>query len=244
MDIRKLLIADGSEEFRSALADMLQGKYHVRLCGDGQEALSLLRGFRPDILVLDLMLPGLDGISLLQTAAEEQICPIVLATTRFITDYISDSVDRLGISYVMVKPCDIRATASRIGDLSLRIHPPLISHPDPRTFVSNQLISLGVSTKLRGYAYLREAVILLGRKPDQSITKELYPDVGALCGANREQVERSIRSAIEKAWLHRDDRVWQKYFLPDADGVIPRPSNGVFISRLADNLILQQDITI
>lgn len=241
MDVRKLLIADGSEEFRSALADVLRSTYHVRTSGDGQEALSLLRSFHPDILVLDLMIPGLDGISLLHTAAADQCRPVVLATTRFLTEYISESIDRLGISYVLVKPCDIRATVSRINDLSQRLHPPQISHPDPRTQVSNLLITLGISTKLRGYAYLRESILIFSRDPDQSVTKILYPAVGSLCGSNREQVERSIRSAIEKAWLNRDDRVWQLYFPPGSDGVTPRPSNAVFISRLAESLTLQQE---
>ncbi len=242
MDGRKLLIADGSEEFRSALADLLRLSYQVRVCGDGQEALSILRSFHPDILVLDLMLPGLDGISLLHTAALDNICPVVLATTRFLTDYISESVDRLGISYVMVKPCDLRATADRINDLTQRLQQPIVSHPDPRTQVSNLLVNLGISTKLRGYAYLREAVLLMARDPEQSITKILYPAVGNICSCNRQQVERSIRSAIEKAWLHRDNRIWQLYFPPGSDGVIPRPSNAVFISRLADCLRLQQNI--
>lgn len=241
MDGRKLLIADGSEEFRSALADLLRLTYQVRVCGDGQETLSMLRSFRPDILVLDLMIPGLDGISLLHAAAADQLTPVVLATTRFLTEYITDSIDRLGISYVMVKPCDIRATASRISDLTQRLQQPLVSHPDPRTQVSNLLVNLGISTKLRGYAYLREAVLLMARDPDQSITKILYPAVGSICGCNSQQVERSIRSAIEKAWLHRDDRIWQLYFPPGDHGMTPRPSNAVFISRLADSLRLQQN---
>lgn len=242
MDARKLLIADGSEEFRSALADLLRSTYHVRVCGDGQEALSLLRSFHPDILVLDLMLPGLDGISLLHAATADMICPVVLATTRFFTEYISESIDRLRISYVMTKPCDIRATADRISDLTQRIHHPLISTPNPRNQVSNLLISLGIPTKLRGYAYLREAILLMARDPDQMITKVLYPAVGTICGSNKDQVERSIRSAIEKAWLNRDDRIWQLYFPPGADGIIPKPSNALFISRLADSLALQQDV--
>lgn len=241
MDAQKLLIAEGAEEFRANLAETLQGTYHVRTCKDGQEALSLLRSFRPDILVLDLMIPGLDGISLLQNAVSGGICPMVLATTKLLTPYICESAERLGIEYLIVKPCDIRATAARIGDLSQRIRQPLICTPDPRTFVSNLLVSLGVPTKLRGYPYLREAIILISRNRDQSITKELYPTVAATCGERGKNIERSIRTAIEKAWLRRDDRIWQMYFTPGADGIIPRPSNAEFISRLADSLLLQQE---
>ena len=241
MESRKLLVADGSEEFRTALAQVLQKNYHVRVCADGQETLSLLRSFRPDILILDLMMPGLDGISLLHAASAENICPVVLATCRFMTEYIADSIVKLGISYVMIKPCDLQAMADRIQDLTQRIHPAVISRPDPRAVVSNLLTSLGIPTSLRGYAYLREAILLMSRDPNQTITKELYPAVAALCHCNSQQAERSIRSAIKRGWELRDDRVWQQYFPPNAAGTISRPSNGQFICRLADSLTLNQE---
>lgn len=241
MGTRKLLIADGTEEFRLALAEALEGAYYVRSCRDGKEALSLLRSFSPDILVLDLMLPELDGISLLQTAAASGIYPMVLATTRFHNDYVYEAADRLGVGYLMVKPCDIRATVARISDLSQRLRQPVICQPDPKTHVSNLLVSLSFATNLDGYAYLREAILLKARRPNQSTTKELYPDVAAICGSQKALVERSIRSAIEKAWAKRDDRIWQLYFPPGADGVIPRPTNAAFISRLADSLNLNPE---
>ena len=244
METQKLLIADSAEEFRNALADSLQGAYYIRTCRDGQEALSLLNSFRPDILVLDLMIPGLDGISLLYNAASSGICPMVLATAQFLTPYICESAQQLGIEYILVKPCDIRATTARIADLSRRIRPPVVSTADSRTCATNLLISLGIPTKLRGYIQLREAILLMARNRDQSITKELYPAVALICGDKGKNIERSIRTAIEKGWLRRDDRIWQMYFQPGADGIIPRPSNAEFISRLADCVLQQQDYTI
>lgn len=236
MDKLRLLIAEGSEEFRMALADSLRGAYQVRQCADGNEAKSLLHGFKPDVMVLDLMLPGLDGITLLQRAADAGIRPVVLATTRFINDYVLESVDRLGVGYLMVKPCDVRAAVERLGDLSGRLRKPQSSHPDPRTQVSNLLLALGVPTKLRGYGYLREAVLLMCQDPDQSLTKELYPAVAELCGCASTHVERSIRSAIAAAWGHRDEHLWRMFFAADETGEIPRPTNGAFISRLADSM--------
>lgn len=241
MEPRKLLIADGNEDFRLTLAEELQGAYWVRSCGDGKQALEILHAFCPDILVLDLMLPELDGISLLQSAAASGICPMVLVTSRFYNDYVHESLEALNVGYMMRKPCDIPATAARIGDLSRQLHAPAVTRPDPQTNVSNMLLALGIPTKLRGYAYLREAVVLMARNPDQPITKELYPAVASLCGCKHTHVERSIRSAIETAWLHRDDRIWQMYFHPGADGIILRPSNAAFITRLADALRLNPD---
>ena len=241
MDALKLLIADGNEEFRLALAQALQGAYYVRSCETGKEALSLLRSYCPDVFVLDLMLPELDGISLLQAAIAAGIRPMVLATTPFLNDYVLESAQKLGVGYMIRKPCDIQATMARIQDLSQRLAAPPVTQPDPRTTVTNLLLSLGIPTKLHGYGYLREAILLMARDPGQSITKELYPKVASLCGCDPKHVERSSRNAIQSAWLHRDDRIWQLYFQPGPDGIIPRPSNGTFISRLADSLRLSGD---
>lgn len=241
MEVRKLLIADGTEEFRLALADLLRGAYHIRTCRNGLEALELMRSFDPDVLVLDLMLPGLDGISLLQTAAASGMHPIVLATTRFVSDYVMESIDRLGVGYLMVKPCDVRATATRIGELTQRIKQPLPKRPDPKNHVSNMLLALGIPTKLRGYSYLREAVQVMARNPGQSITKELYPAVAMECRCAAVHVERSVRSAIAAAWEHRDEKIWRMYFQPDSNGNLQRPTNAAFISRLSDSLKLSED---
>ncbi|MBQ9149216.1 MAG: response regulator [Oscillospiraceae bacterium] len=239
MDKLRLLIADGSEDFRQALADVLNGAYILRLCWEGHETLELMRSFKPDILVLDLMLPGLDGITILQHAADAGMQPMVLATSRYVSDYVVDAINKLGVEYVMIKPCDARATVARISDLTQRLKKPLFSQPDPRAEVSNLLLALGVPTKLRGYAYLREAILELMRNPGQPVTKELYPTVGTLCCATAVQVERSIRSAIAAAWAKRDEHLWRMYFQPEPDGTMPRPTNAAFISRLANALLLR-----
>lgn len=238
MDKLKILIADASEDFRNALAETLQGTYHIRTADNGLQALDLLRTFLPDILVLDLMLPQLDGLTLLQKAAETSIRPVTLATSRFYSNYVTEAVVRLGVSYAMVKPCSINAAIARITDLSQQLHTPAFTTPDPRVLISNALLRLGIATKLRGYGYLREAIMLLAKDPNQSITKELYPAVAAQFHGSAVQVERSIRSAIHTAWEHRDNQIWQLYFPANDSGLIPRPTNAAMISRLADILIL------
>lgn len=235
MEALKLLIAESSEDFRIALAESLRGAYCVRECSDGTEAMRILQTFHPDVLVLDLMLPGKDGISLLQEAAAAGLRPMVLATTRFASDYVLDTAGQLGVGYVMIKPCEVRATVARIADLSRRLNPPVVTQPDPRTYVSNMLLTLGIPTKLNGYGYLREAIPLMNRDPGQSITKELYPAVAGMFRCEPKNVERSIRSAIDAAWKKRDERIWSLYFQPDTSGTILRPTNAEFISRLADS---------
>ena len=236
MQKRKLLIAEGSEELRTALADIFSGSCQVRCCADGDAARQELLRFRPDVLVLDLMLPGFDGISLLQWALEQDIRPIVLATTRFCSDYVADTLQSLGVGYLMLKPCSLSALAARVADLNQKIHASAEKAPDPETRVSSLLLTLGIPPKLRGYAYLCHAVTLYQADPLQSVTKVLYPEVAKRCGCAAMHVERSIRNAIDTGWKRRDDHVWKLYFPPDGTGQIARPTNGDFISRLADSL--------
>ena len=241
MDALKLLIADDNEEFRLALSEALQGLYYIRTCRTGREALTLLRSFCPDVLVLNLMLPEMDGISLLENAVRGGIRPMVLATTPLDNDYVVESAGRLGVEYLMRRPCDVPSTVARIRDLSCRLKPPLIAQPDPMSQVSNLLLSLGFATRLNGYALVREAILIKALNPRYAITKELYPAVAAACRCDKDHVERSIRSAINNAWKRRDDQVWQNYFYPGPDGQIPRPTNGAFITRLAESLRLSQE---
>ena len=232
--MRKLLIADGTEAFRLALADNLKELYHVRVCQEGKETLESICTFRPDLLVLDMLLPGLDGITILQRAAEAGVKPVVLATTGLITPFVTEGASRAKVSYLMVKPCDVEAATSRLLELTERLEGPCLTRPDLRTEVSNMLLTLGIATNLRGYSYLRDAILAEIRQPGQQLTKALYPDVGKPYGASGAQVERSIRDAVGKAWLRRNDAVWGQYFPMDASGEIPKPSNAVFICTLSN----------
>ena len=236
MEMRKLLIADGGEEFRQALAEQARGTYRVRVCSEGKETLDMLLVFKPDLVVLDMMLPGLDGVTILQKAVRSGLRPMVLAVTKYASDYMVMSADKLGVGYMMVKPCDVKATYARLRDLTEHLDAPVVSLPEPRTAVSNILLTLGISTKLRGYAYLREAILEMTARPGQSVTKELYPAVGKLCDATGTQVERSIRSAIAKAWEMRDEALWRAYFQPDAARPLVRPTNAEFITVLAERV--------
>ena len=235
-----ILIADSSEEFRSTLANALRDDYRIYTCRTGKEALDILKRTPPEIMVLDLMLPELDGITLLQIISAAGIHPVTLATTRLANDYVVEATTKLGVEYLMIKPCDIRAIVNRIQDLSGKQSKTDSGAPDNRTHVSNMLVSLGISTKLRGYTYLREAILSIAANPMQSITKELYPAVARKFGCNSAQVERSIRNAIQSAWSQRASGAWSLIFQTDEQGTVRRPTNAVFISRLADRVSLDQ----
>ena len=241
MDRLKLLIADILPEFRTALAEQTGGLYRVRTAQEGREALQLMLDFKPDIVVLDMMLPGLDGISILQEAADRGIRPVVLAVTKYASDYLVNAAGRLDVAYMMVKPCDVEAVAARIAELMQLRSPAERSVQDPRVAASNMLLAMGISTKLRGYGYLREAIAETVHNPGQMVTKELYPKVGKRCDANAVQVERSIRSAIAKAWQQRDEAVWRQVFQVSPGSVPARPTNAVFISGVAERIVLEEE---
>ena len=241
MEKRKLLISDANEEFVSMLVKQLQGLYQIRTTSEGNETLETVRAFEPDIMVLEVMMPGLDGISILQTMAQNGYHPTVLAVTRFASDYVLEKLSDLGVGYLMMKPCNIRAMVDRIADLSRQSRAKVLVRQDPRTAASNLMLNLGFRTKLKGYGYLRDAIPMAMKNPGFSLTKELYPEVGRLWNVNSEQVERAIRGAVKSAWLQRDEQMWKIYFQPDGNGKVPRPTNGAFITRMAECILSGQE---
>ena len=236
VEMRKLLIAESGEEFRETLVHLVRGKYRVRTCREGAEALDAILTFKPELVVLDMMLPGLDGISIIEEVQRCGLRPMILAVTKLPSDYVLDAAGRLGIAYMMVKPCRIKAVVQRLQDMARKLEEPAAAQVDMRTAVTNALLELGIPTKILGFRYLCEAVLEYRNHPGQLVTKELYPAVGKRCGASAIQVERSIRSAICKAWEHRDEAVWRSWFSCGPGEPLKRPSNAVFITAMVNRL--------
>ena len=233
---RRILIADPSPDFQRSLAKALPAGFQVCCCSTGDQALELVHSFRPHILVTELTLANLDGFALLNQLSLEPDMPMVVVTPRLVNPYILETMQKLGVAYAMLKPCSVRILAQRIVELELYL--PRVAGDD-RALVTRLLLALSVPDKLDGFRYLVEAVCLQARQTDIAITKELYPAVGDLCGTDPKLVERSIRTAIQKSWAHRDDPIWRLYFPPDPAGFIAHPTNAAFISRLAEALRLQ-----
>ncbi len=241
MDYPKLLIADETDEYRQTLEELLCKKYIVRTCRSGSQAWELLRSFCPDILVTDLMLPELDGLTLLQMAAEAGIRPKTLVTGFHFSPYIQAVLERLQVDYTMRKPCSLQAITCRLADFAAELTPLPLTKCDPEDLIANVLLRLGMRANLDGFRYLLTAVPLYSHDRNQAITKELYAAVAEAHGKESRQVERSIRSAIHRTWNLHNGPAWAEYFIPGPDGIVPRPSNGEFIGRLALLLIEQMN---
>ena len=240
MATRKLLIAESNDELRQALAELFGQHYQVCICRSGDRALELLRSFSPDIVYIDLMLPQIDGITVLQTALQEGIRPGILAACGFESPYIAEALGKLQVDYVIRKPCAPAAIAGHIDEIAGAIDqapaPPALS----RTELSSVLLQLNFGSHRDGYRYLICGAGLFAQNIQQTVTKELYPAIGKHFGKSGQQVERSIRSAIDAAWQQRNEAVWRRYFTPAPNGTIPRPTNSKMLHALVRVLESQQ----
>lgn len=232
----KALIALSSDDLCDILKDHLECRFSITCCRDGQTALQLLKDLHPEILILDLSLPLLDGITLLERA-EAFRPPIILATIDLDNDYVRDASEDVGIGYIIKLPGDINAMITRLLDMVNHLNKTKRHHEVSKTQAAKLLLALDFATNLHGYLYLQAALPMFADDPSQQMSKELYADIAKMLGApDHKAVERSIRSAIEDAWMRRDKSVWNAYFTPGTVTRAKGPSNKQFISRMAQEL--------
>ena len=244
-----VLIADSGEDFCAALSAALQRADGFQVIGtatDGEQAIRLVRERKPDILVLDLMLSKQDGISVLKAVNAMEHKPITLATSAFVTEYVSTAAANLGVRYLMLKPCDMSALVERLeeirGGAGLRLQP--VRRGDKtsiESLVTGIIHEIGVPAHIKGYQYLREAIIIAVGDMDviNAITKILYPQVAKTFQTTPSRVERAIRHAIEVAWDRGDLDTLQRFFGYTVSNTKGKPTNSEFIALIADKLQLQ-----
>lgn len=244
-----VLIADSASEFCEGLSEALreaEGFQVIGTASDGEQAVQIISACQPDVLVLDLMLPKRDGLSVLKALADLPQKPSVLATSAFITPYVSAALASYGVRYLMMKPCDTESLVDRLGEIrggeSLRMSAQ--RRPDKtsiETMVTGIIHEIGVPAHIKGYQYLREAIILAVEDMDviNAITKVLYPQVAKTFQTTPSRVERAIRHAIEVAWDRGDLDTLQRFFGYTVSNTKGKPTNSEFIALIADKLQLQ-----
>ena len=244
-----VFIADSAEDFCTGLVAALQrsdGFQVVGTANDGEQAIRQILDRKPDVLVLDLMLSKQDGISVLKAISGMERRPVTLATSAFITEYVSTSAANLGVRYLMLKPCDMTALVERLEEIrggeSLRMSVP--RRPDKNSIeamVTSIIHEIGVPARIKGYQYLREAILTAVNDMDviNAITKVLYPQVAKTFGTTPSRVERAIRHAIEVAWDRGDLDTLQRFFGYTVSNTKGKPTNSEFIALIADKLQLQ-----
>ena len=244
-----VIIADNTEEFCTSLTAALQRTEGFQILGtanDGEQAIRMVTERKPDVLVLDLMLAKKDGLSVLKALASMDRRPVTLATSRFITDYVATAAANLGVRYLMLKPCDMTALVERLEEIRTgeSQRQPALRHTGQNsieTLVTGIIHEIGVPAHIKGYQYLREAIIIAVNDMDviNAITKVLYPQVAKTFQTTPSRVERAIRHAIEVAWDRGDLDTLQRFFGYTVSNTKGKPTNSEFIALIADKLQLQ-----
>lgn len=250
----RLILADDNNSLRQQLAEYFSMREEfevVGLAADGMEAFELLKSANADAMLLDVIMPRMDGFAVLQKWNELKDRPntqIILLTALGRDDFIARAME-LGGAYYIVKPFDMEASAQRILDICKKqAAQPQVRHealPSANSVSSeeqlaNLFLSIGIPAHIKGYGYLREAVRLVLEQPEiiNRITKELYPGIARRFGTTPSKVERAMRHAIEVAWsrgrLENINQIFGYRVFEAGD----KPTNGEFIALIADKLRL------
>ncbi len=248
-NLATVIIADNTEEFCTGLTAALQRAGGFQVLGtatDGEQAIRMVAERKPRILVLDLMLAKQDGLSVLKAISSMEHKPVTLATSRFVTDYVAAAAANLGVRYLMMKPCDMTALVERLEEIrGGEIPRQSTLRPSTDTSIESMVTSviheIGVPAHIKGYQYLREAIIIAVNDMDviNAITKVLYPQVAKTFQTTPSRVERAIRHAIEVAWDRGDLDTLQRFFGYTVSNTKGKPTNSEFIALIADKLQLQ-----
>lgn len=105
MERTRIIIADDESIVRTDLKEMLTalGYLVVGEVGDGQSAVNLARELKPDVVLMDIKMPDLDGIDAAKILTEEQIAPVVLLTAYSQKELVDRAKDAGVVGY-LVKP--------------------------------------------------------------------------------------------------------------------------------------------
>ena len=230
----KILIADTAEIWREQLARKLGREYEVLTCPDGEQALAAAERFRPDVLVLDLLLAGIDGLTLIKHLKEREDCPRFIVTGRYFSNYMTTALERYQADALIMKPCTTQSVADHIEAVLSQNREEIPVCPDPYDYITSMLVRMGAPTSQQGFRFLRRGVMLMMEDPCQQLTKSLYPTLAAEFGTSATNVEKALRTTVYTAWLRRRDDIWRGYFPVTSTGQIPKPTTGQFLCRMAD----------
>ncbi len=244
--VNKILIADDDKAFSSALKDYLNSFDYYTVCGvadNGYQALDMTEKYQPDLLILDLVMPNLDGIGVLERISSLNLSkqPQVILITSFAQANLTKKAMELGASYYMMKPFDMDVLEKRIRQLNEISSTPILLLPRGNALeieTTRILHQMGVPAHVKGYQYLRDAIIFATEDPSlmDAVTKELYPMVGDKHNTTASRVERAIRHAIELAWDRGNVDMMNKYFGYTINIERGKPTNSEFIAMIADKI--------
>lgn len=258
----KILIADDNIEYSSNLSSHLNEESDmevIHICRDGQEALDKIKELKPDILLLDVIMPHVDGIGVLESLHENHISiPITIMLSAVGQDLITSQAINLGAKYYILKPFEIDVLIKRIRELTTMPQTNQIQIPSNiknqyittnttnvtsnlEIMVTNVIHEIGVPAHIKGYQYLRDGIMMVVDDIEiiNQITKQLYPDLAKKYKTTPSRVERAIRHAIEVAWGRGQLDTVNSIFGYTISSNKGKPTNSEFIAMIADKLRLE-----
>ena len=245
--IRRVVLADTGEELRRSLASSLSNEPDMQVVGqtgDAAELLRMARDLKPDAVVMELVLTGMDGMDVVEELSILEPRPKILILSNYIRGNVVEIAAAKGADYYITKPCRPAALCQRIrqltaaGSFGLDQGSRGVSLESQVTAIIHDV---GVPAHIKGYQYLREAILIAVKDMEviNAVTKVLYPEVAKRFGTTASRVERAIRHAIEVAWDRGDLETLQKYFGYTVSNAKGKPTNSEFIAMIADRLRLE-----
>lgn len=218
------MIAEPSRELCEAMAEALEEDFQVICCTRGDEALALIQAEKPDVVVMELSLAGLDGVSLLRRLREG---PPVLVVSDLLSPYVLRCLEALGIQYALRKPARLEDILDRALELAC------LGRGIPEAGDALDVLrQLRIPGGRQGFQHLLAALSVLSRQRDQRMSKELYAGIAQRAGTSVSAVEKGIRDVLRVGWDRGNRELWQKYF----PGCAQCPTNKEFLFRMADLL--------
>ena len=261
-----ILIADDNQEFARTLANYIQEQEDMEVIGlakDGEEAIDMITNIAPDVVLLDVIMPHLDGLGVLEkiNMIKSEKKPTCIMLSAVGQDNITQRAISLGAEYYVVKPFDIELLIKRIRQLKdfkpsqnlnnfisreiknqyIELNNSSDEEKNLEALVTNIIHEVGVPAHIKGYQYLREAIIMVVKDIDviNQITKSLYPQIAFKFNTTPSRVERAIRHAIEVAWGRGDQKTVENIFGYTISAAKGKPTNSEFIAMIADKLRLE-----
>ncbi|RDY28740.1 sporulation transcription factor Spo0A [Romboutsia weinsteinii] len=263
----KIVLADDNKDFCQVLKEYLSNEDDIEILGiakDGIEALDLVKKTQPDLLVLDVIMPHLDGLGVIEKLNVMDIpkMPKIIVLSAVGQDKITQSAINLGADYYIVKPFDFVIFINRIRELvsnvTNNVEPRSRAHADIQmtrsdfvknvgnieTEITNIIHEIGVPAHIKGYLYLREAIKMVIENVELlgAVTKELYPSIAKKFNTTPSRVERAIRHAIEVAWSRGKVDTINQLFGYTVHNTKGKPTNSEFIAMIADKLRLEHSM--
>lgn len=252
MEKLKIFMADDCVEFCENVSDMVNLQSNMEMVGvahNGEEAYDKICSLCPDVVLLDNCMPYMDGLDVVKKIQDNKDLlpktPVFIMLTAMSRDKTMQTAMRLGVDYYLVKPVDLNILMERIQQFSgtERMFMPSAVMPvteDLETRVTKIMHEVAIPAHIKGYQYLREAILLVIDDVDllNAITKQLYPMVAKKFYTTHSRVERAIRHAIEVAWDRGDPDVLSSYFGYTIHTNRGKPTNSEFIAMISDKIRL------